>query len=72
MYLDLMNKVLIEPRIGSERNNRQYKIRDVINSGAHISFGSDWPVTSQVPLRGLAVPVHREEFEGADSWSHRE
>jgi len=72
MYLDPMNKVLIEPRIGSERNNRQYQIRDVIDSGANISFGSDWPVTSEVPLRGVAVPVHREEFEGADSWSQQQ
>jgi len=69
MYLDPMNKELIEPRIGKVRNNRQYQIRDVIDSGAHISFGSDWPVTSQAPLQGVAVPVHRQEFAGAESWS---
>ena len=69
MYLDPMNKELIEPRIGKTRNNRQYQIRDVIDSGAHISFGSDWPVTSEIPLRGVAVPVHRQEFDGAGSWS---
>ncbi len=69
MYLDPMNKELIEPRIGKERNNRQYQIREAVDSGARISFGSDWPVTSQAPLRGVAVPVHRQEFVGADSWS---
>lgn len=69
MYLDPMNKELIEPRIGRERNNRQYQIREVIDSGAHIAFGSDWPVTSEAPLRGVAVPVHRQEFAGADPWS---
>ena len=69
MYLDPMNKELIEPRIGRARSNRQYQIRDAIDSGAHIAFGSDWPVTSEMPLRGLAVPVHRQEFAGADAWS---
>ena len=69
MYLDPMNKKLIEPRIGKIRNNQQYQIRNVIDSGAHISFGSDWPVTSEVPLYGLAVPVHRQEFLDSDPWS---
>ena len=69
MYLDPMNKKLIAPRLGKVRNNWQYQIRDVIDSGAHISFGSDWPVTSEVPLRGLGVPVHRQEYPGADCWS---
>ncbi len=69
MYLDPMNKESIQPRIGKERNNRQYQVRDVIDSGIHVSFGSDWPVTSEVPLQGLAVPVHRQEFAGATPWS---
>ena len=69
MYLDPMNKKLIEPRIGIERNNRQYQIRKAIDSGAHISFGSDWPVTSEVPLQGLAVPVHRKGILDSQSWS---
>ncbi len=69
MYLDPTNKELIEPRIGKVRNNRQYQIREIIDSGAHIAFGSDWPVTSEAPLQGLAVPVHRQEFAGADPWS---
>jgi predicted amidohydrolase YtcJ len=69
MYLDPMNKKLIEPRIGKVRNGQQYQIRDVIDSGAHIAFGSDWPVTSEVPLCGLGVPVHRQESPGAACWS---
>ena len=69
MYLDPMNKKLIEPRIGKERNNRQYQIRKAIDSGAHISFGSDWPVTSEVPMQGLAVPVHRKGILDSQSWS---
>jgi predicted amidohydrolase YtcJ len=58
-YLDPMNKELILPRIGQARNDLQYRLRTMINSGVKIAFGSDWPVTSEIPLRGLGVPVHR-------------
>ena len=58
-YLDPMNKELIRPRIGSNRNDSQYRLRTLINNGATIAFGSDWPVTSEVPLRALGVPVNR-------------
>ena len=59
-YLDPMNKELILPRIGEVRNNQQYQLRKVIDSGARISFGSDWPITDFTPLVALAVPVHRQ------------
>ena len=73
-YLDPMNKELILPRLGVERNNRQYQLRTMIESGATISFGSDWPVTSQVPLHALAVPVHRQDInhQPAEGWSKQE
>jgi len=60
-YLDPMNKELILPRIGHTRNNLQYRLRTLIDNGARIAFGSDWPVTSNVPLLGLAVPIHRSD-----------
>jgi predicted amidohydrolase YtcJ len=43
-------------------------------SGARISYGSDWPVTSQVPLQALAVPVHRQSPDGypKEGWSKQE
>jgi predicted amidohydrolase YtcJ len=39
-----------------------------------ISFGSDWPVTTHVPLAALAVPVHRQSLDGfpAEGWSKHE
>jgi len=58
-YMDPMNKELILPRIGSARNDSQYRLRTLIDNGATIAFGSDWPVTSEVPLRALGVPVNR-------------
>jgi len=73
-YLDPMNKELILPRLGEERNNRQYPLRTMLDSGAMISFGSDWPVTSHVPLQALAVPVHRQSPDGypREGWGKRE
>lgn len=58
-YLDPMNKELILPRLGTTRNDRQYRLRTLIDSGATIAYGSDWPVTSELPLLALAVPVNR-------------
>lgn len=58
--LDPMQIVLSVPRLGTERTARQYQMRSLINDGVTLSFGSDWPVTSEVPLEGLAVAVHRQ------------
>ena len=48
-YLDPMNKELILPRIGDSRNNQQYRLRTMLKHGTKIAFGSDWPVTSEIP-----------------------
>jgi predicted amidohydrolase YtcJ len=70
-YLDPMNKDLILPRIGKARNNQQYQLRKLLDSGARISFGSDWPVTDFTPLAALAVPVHRQspDQQPPEGWS---
>lgn len=52
------------PRIGPERGGRQYQIAALLASGARLSFGSDWPVTSHEPLRGIATAVTRQTPEG--------
>ncbi len=68
-YLDPMNAQLIEPRIGKERNNQQYQLASLQKSGARISYGSDWPVTSHDPIEALAVPTHRSAPGGNIAWS---
>lgn len=70
-YLDPMNKELILPRLGEARNNQQYQLRKVIDSGAQVSFGSDWPITDFTPLAALAVPVHRQspDRQPPEGWS---
>ena len=72
-YLDPMNKELIEPRIGSERNNRQYQLRTLLDLETRISFGSDWPVTSHKPLDAIFIPVIRKiPGTPGDAWNINE
>ena len=73
-YLDPMNEKLIAPRIGNDRNNQQYQLASMVKSGARISYGSDWPVTSYIPLAALAVPTHRQSPDRLppEGWSPQE
>lgn len=48
------------PRIGEERGAQQYRIQSVIASGARVSFGSDWPVSSASVLEGMRTAVTRQ------------
>ena len=58
--LDPTMEELTIPRLGPERSALQYPIGSIAGSGARISFGSDWPVSSMHPLHGLAVAVTRQ------------
>ncbi len=43
----------------------------MIDNGARIAFGSDWPVTSEIPLRALGVPINRlaPGVKDVDGWN---
>ena len=73
-YMDPMNKELIAPRIGDERNNLQYRLQSLIKAGAMIAFGSDWPVTSHIPMQAINVPVTRTNPAAGsnDAWNIEE
>ncbi|MFF2388812.1 amidohydrolase [Agromyces sp. NPDC058104] len=62
--LDPLMTVLTVPRLGQERADRQYRLRTIDDSGAVLSFGSDWPVSSGAPLDGLAIAVSRRTSDG--------
>jgi predicted amidohydrolase YtcJ len=51
------------PRLGAGRE-LQYRIGSVLASGATVSFGSDWPVTSPDVLAGIRTAVTRQTAEG--------
>ncbi|GCD97650.1 amidohydrolase [Embleya hyalina] len=62
--LDALQLELSIPRVGAERAGRQYPMRGLLDSGAPVSFGSDWPVSSHRPMEGIQVAVTRRTFEG--------
>jgi predicted amidohydrolase YtcJ len=53
-----------EERIGAERIKTTYAFRSLINSGAVVAFGSDWPVAPLVPLTGIYAAVTRRTIDG--------
>jgi predicted amidohydrolase YtcJ len=61
------------PRLG-KRQSLHYPTASLLRSGARLSFGSDWPVSSLCPLDGLPVAVTRQTAEGepAGGWTPEE
>jgi predicted amidohydrolase YtcJ len=47
------------PFLGPERTRWQYPFRSLLEAGARLAGGSDWPVSSPNPLWGLHVAVNR-------------
>ncbi len=53
-----------EARIGKERSRGAYAWRSLLDKGARLAFGSDWPVEPLDPMRGLYSAVTRTNIEG--------
>ena len=68
--LDPLQTELTLPRLGPERGVRQYPMASLLASGAALSMGSDWPVSSHRPLEGLPKAVTRQTADGvpAGGW----
>ena len=62
--MDSLMTVLTIPRLGAQRADRQYRMASLVDSGAPLALGSDWPVSSGAPLDGIAVGVSRLTAEG--------
>jgi hypothetical protein len=71
---DALMDDLTAPRLGDERTDWQYPMGTLLRSGARVSFGSDWPVSSHVPLDGVRVAVTRTTLDGrpAGGWLPQE
>jgi predicted amidohydrolase YtcJ len=63
-----------ESRIGSKRAKGAYAWKSLETSGARLAFGTDFPVESVNPLRGLYACITRELPEGgpAGGWEPQE
>lgn len=47
-------------RLGPERAARAFRMRDLLDAGALLALGSDWPVADADPRQGLAVAQLRD------------
>lgn len=52
--------------IGSERAQTTYAFRSLLDSGARVTFGSDWFVAPPTPLEGIYAAVTRRTLDGAN------
>jgi hypothetical protein len=53
-----------EKRIGHERARSSYAWKSMLDAGAMLAFGSDWPVAPLDPLSGIAAAVTRATLDG--------
>ncbi len=51
-------------RIGLERCQTTYAFRTLLDTGATLAFGSDWPVAPLEPIQGIAAAVTRRTLDG--------
>ncbi|MFH1418634.1 MAG: amidohydrolase [Planctomycetota bacterium] len=53
-----------EKAIGAERCRTSYAFRSLLDLGALVAFGSDWPVVSLNPFLGIHAAVTGKTFDG--------
>jgi predicted amidohydrolase YtcJ len=66
---------LAEPVLGPARSRWLYPIRSLVKSGALVSGGSDWSVSSLAPLEGIQTAVTRrspDDPAGTRAWIPQE
>jgi predicted amidohydrolase YtcJ len=51
-------------RIDAERIKTTYAFRSLLDSGATLAFGSDWPVAPMEPIMGIYAAVTRRTLDG--------
>jgi predicted amidohydrolase YtcJ len=53
-----------EKSIGAKRCETTYAFRSLLDSGAHVAFGSDWFVAPPTPMEGIYAAVTRRTIDG--------
>ena len=52
-----------EEKIGSERARSKYAFKSLLEKGARLAFGSDWPVAPLDPIQGIYAAVTRRTID---------
>ena len=60
--LDQQMTELTLPFLGAERAGWQYPFGDLVRHGARLVMGSDWPVSSPVPMEAVHTAVTRTSY----------
>lgn len=60
--------VWAEKRIGPERIKTTHAYKSLLNSGAVVAFGTDWPVAPLNPLYGIYAAVTRQTVDGKNPY----
>lgn len=55
--------------VGPERWDRAWRVRSLMESGAHVALSSDWQVGEMDPLVGLYSALTRAGIDGSSSWT---
>jgi predicted amidohydrolase YtcJ len=58
------DRLMAEARLGPDRLAGAYAWNTILKTGAHLAFGSDYPVESPNPFPGLAAAISRQDPEG--------
>lgn len=60
----------VEPVIGPKRARSSYAWKSLLDAGATLAFGSDWPVAPLDPLMGIYAAATRRTLDGKnpDGW----
>lgn len=55
----------VRQRLGDGRLDRFFRFRDFMDAGAHLVFGSDWPIVSCDPVLGMRAAITGIDATGA-------
>lgn len=55
--------------VGEARWDRAWRYRSMIESGARVTFSSDWQVGEMDPLVGVYAAMTRARLDGSDAWT---
>jgi hypothetical protein len=61
-----------EARLGPERVKRAYAWKSFLDHGVTLAFGTDYPVESISPFRGLYAAITRQNVEGTQTFEPQE
>ena len=58
------DRLMAEKRLGRDRLAGAYAWTTILNSGARLAFGSDFPVESPNPFPGISAAISRQDLNG--------